>query len=31
MQNTEELGYIGVYEDLLILGNNFSRVSGNAD
>jgi len=23
--NTERLGYIGVYEDLLILGNNFSQ------
>ena len=24
-ERTEELGYIGVYEDLLILGNNFSE------
>ncbi|MBG0861004.1 MAG: PQQ-binding-like beta-propeller repeat protein [Bacteroidales bacterium] len=27
-ENTEELGYIGVYEDLLILGNNFSEFPG---
>ena len=26
--NTKELGYIGVYEDLLILGNNFSEFTG---
>jgi len=26
--NTRELGYIGVYEDLLILGNNFSEFGG---
>ncbi len=26
--NTRELGYIGVYEDLLILGNNFAEFSG---
>jgi len=27
-ESTEELGYIGVYEDLLILGNNFSEFPG---
>lgn len=27
-EKTEELGYIGVYEDLLILGNNFSEFRG---
>jgi len=26
--NTMELGYIGVYEDLLILGNNFAEFTG---
>jgi hypothetical protein len=26
--NTKELGYIGVYEDLLILGNNFAEFTG---
>ena len=26
--NTKELGYIGVYDDLLILGNNFSEFQG---
>ncbi len=26
--NTKELGYIGVYENLLILGNNFAEFSG---
>jgi hypothetical protein len=26
--NTEELGYIGIYKDLLILGNNFSEFPG---
>ena len=26
--NTRELGYIGVYEDFLILGNNFSEFAG---
>jgi len=26
--NTRELGYIGVYEDLLILGNNFAEFTG---
>jgi len=26
--DTKELGYIGVYEDLLILGSNFSEYSG---
>ncbi|MDD4109423.1 MAG: malectin domain-containing carbohydrate-binding protein, partial [Prolixibacteraceae bacterium] len=26
--NTKELGYIGVYEDLLMLGNNFAEYTG---
>jgi outer membrane protein assembly factor BamB len=29
--NTKELGYIGVYEDLLIVGNNFAEFTGLED
>jgi hypothetical protein len=30
-EDTNELGYIGVYEDLLILGKNFSEFTGLED